>query len=142
MNSEQHYQQLLTRMEENSRKQVVYARIQCIFSIVAAVCCIALLIVGITVLPKLQNVAEQADVVLSNLESVTSELAEVDLTGMVEHVDTLVSNVDDLVATSQDGVESTMEKINEIDFEALNKAIEDLSDVIAPIADFFNMFGK
>lgn len=132
---DQNFQELITRMEANSRKQVAYARVQCIFSVVAAVCCIALLIVGIAVLPKLQTVAQQADVVLSNLESVTSELAEVDLTGMVDQISGLVS-------TSQQGVESTMQKINQIDFEALNKAIKDLSAVIEPIADFFNMFGK
>ena len=62
------------------------------------------------------------------------------LSGMVENVDALVANVDGLVSTSQAGVEQTMEKLNGIDFEALNKAIQDLSDVIEPIANFFNTF--
>jgi hypothetical protein len=30
-----------------------------------------------------------------------------------------------------------MEKLNAIDFETLNKAIEDLGKVIKPLADFF-----
>jgi hypothetical protein len=59
---------------------------------------------------------------------------------MVENVDALVSNVDGLVAISQEGVEQAMEKLNGIDFEALNQAIQDLSDVIEPIANFFNTF--
>ncbi len=139
---DQNFQELITRMEANSRKQVAYARVQCIFSVVAAVCCIALLIIGVTVLPKLQTVAQQTDIVLSNLNSVTSELAEVDLTGMIDQISSLVTNVDGLVSTSQEGVETTLQKINQIDFEALNKAIKDLSDVIEPIADFFNMFQK
>jgi len=139
---DQNYQELITRMETNSRKQVAYARVQCIFSVVAAVCCIALLVIGVTVLPKLQTVAQQTDIVLSNLNSVTSELAEVDLTGMIDQISSLVTNVDGLVSTSQEGVETTLQKINQIDFEALNKAIKDLSDVIEPIADFFNMFQK
>ena len=139
---DQNFQELITRMEANSRKQVAYARVQCIFSVVAAVCCIALLVIGITVLPKLQTVAQQTDIVLSNLNSVTSELAEVDLTGMIDQISSLLTNVDGLVSTSQEGVETTLQKINQIDFEALNKAIKDLSDVIEPIADFFNMFQK
>ena len=139
---DQNFQELITRMEANSRKQVAYARVQCIFSVVAAVCCIALLVIGITVLPKLQTVAQQTDIVLSNLNSVTSELAELEMTGMIDQISSLVTNVDGLVSTSQEGVETTLQKINQIDFEALNKAIKDLSDVIEPIADFFNMFQK
>ena len=140
MENDQKLLQLLEDMEKANRKQVVYARLQFIFSVVAAVCCIVLLLSGMKVLPRLQETAAQAEVVLSNLESVTSELAESNLSGMVENVDALVENVDGLVSTSQSGVEQTMEKINAIDFEALNDAIKDLSDVIEPIAKFFNTF--
>ena len=139
---DQNFQELIIRMESNSRKQLTYARLQCVFSVVAAICCIALLVVGVMVLPKVQNVAQQAEVVLSNLESVTSELAEVDFTGMIGHIDDLVTNVDGLVSSSQQGVENALLKINQIDFDRLNKAIKDLSDVIEPIADFFNGFGR
>ena len=84
--------------------------------------------------------AQQAETVLRNLESVTTQLAQADLADMVEDVDALVANVDGLVATSQEGVEQTIGKLNAIDFDALNKAIKDLSDVIEPIAKFFNTF--
>ena len=131
---------LLERMEKANRKQVTYARLQFIFSAAAAICCVVLLLTGMKVLPQLQNAAVQAETVLSNLETVTTELARSDLSGMVENVDALVTNVDGLVGTSQAGVEQTMEKINAIDFEALNDAIKDLSDVIEPIAKFFNTF--
>ena len=56
------------------------------------------------------------------------------------NVDSLVANVDTLVSTSQDGVADTLEKINDIDFDALNKAIKDLSTVIEPLAKFFKTF--
>lgn len=140
MENDQKLLQLLEDMEKANRKQVTYARLQFIFSVVAAVCCMALLLSGMKVLPRLQETAAQAEVVLANLESVTSELAESNLSSMVENVDALVENVDGLVTTSQSGVEQTMEKINAIDFEALNDAIKDLSDVIEPIAKFFNTF--
>ena len=140
MENDQKLLQLLEDMEKANRKQATYARLQFIFSVVAAVCCMALLLSGMRVLPRLQETAAQAEVVLSNLERVTSELAESNLSSMVENVDALVENVDGLVTTSQSGVEQTMEKINAIDFEALNDAIKDLSDVIEPIAKFFNTF--
>lgn len=140
MEHDQRMMELLERMEKANHKQVVYARLQFIFSAVAALCCIVLLLAGLKVLPQLQEAATQAETVLSNLETVTTELAQSDLSGMVANMDTLVANVDGLVGTSQTGVEETMKKINAIDFDALNQAIKDLSDVIEPIAKFFNTF--
>lgn len=140
MENDQKLLELLERMEKQSRKQVGYARLQFVFSVVAAVCCVVLLLTGMRVLPQLQEAVTQAETVLTNLETVTTELAASDLSGMVENVDALVTNVDGLVGTSQAGVEQTMEKINAIDFEALNDAIKDLSDVVEPIAKFFNTF--
>ena len=133
MDRDQKMLELLERMEKNSRKQVFFARVQFILSAVALLCCIVLLLSGMKILPQLQNTAKQAETVISNLEIVTTELAQTDLTGMVE-------NVDALVVTGQASLEETMEKINAIDFEALNQAIKDLSDVINPISNFFNKF--
>lgn len=132
--------ELLERMEQTNKKQVFYARLQFLFTVVAALCCVVLLLSGMSVLPKLQETAVQAEAVLTNLETVTTELANVDLNSMVQNVDTLVTDVDGLVGTSQVGVEQALEKLNAIDFDALNEAIKDLSDVIDPIARFFNKY--
>ena len=132
--------ELLERMEQTNKKQVFYARLQFLFTVVAALCCVVLLLSGMSVLPKLQETAVQAEAVLTNLETVTTELANVDLNSMVQNVDALVTDVDGLVGTSQLGVEQAMEKLNAIDFDALNEAIEDLSDVIDPIARFINKY--
>ena len=133
MDKDQKMLELLEKMEKNSRKQVFFARIQFVVTVIALACCAVLLLSGMKILPQLQETAKQAEIVMSNLEIVTSELAQADLTGMVE-------NVDALVVTGQEGIEQAMEKINAIDFEALNQAIQDLSDVINPITNFFNKF--
>ena len=140
MENNEKMMELLERMEKANRKQVAYARRQFIFTLIAAACCAVLLFSGMKILPQLQEAAVQAETVLGNLETVTTELAQADLSGMVENVDALVTNVDGLVGTSQTAVEQTMTKINSVDFEALNDAIEDLSAVIEPIANFFNTF--
>lgn len=132
--------ELLERMEQTNKKQVFYARLQFLFTVVAALCCVVLLLSGMSVLPKLQETAVQAEAVLTNLETVTTELANVDLNSMVQNVDALVTDVDGLVGTSQVGVEQALVKLNAIDFDALNEAIKDLSDVIDPIARFFNKY--
>ena len=140
MDHEQKLTELLNEIKKNTEKQVLYSRLQCIFSIVATLCCVILLVAGLKILPELRDASAQAETVLNNLETVTTELARVDLGSMVENVDGLVQDVDKLVTTSQNGVEQTMKKLDAINFETLNKAIEDLSRVIDPIANFFKVF--
>lgn len=140
MENDQKLLELLERIEKTNRRQVWYARFQFLFTVIAAAACVVLLVSALGVFPQLEDAVSQAETVLNNLESVTTELAKSDLSGMVENMDTLVTNVDGLVNASQTGVEQAIENLNSIDFDALNGAIKDLSDVIEPIAKFFKSF--
>lgn len=127
--------QILQQLAESSRKQVHLARIQCIFAVLSALFCLLLLVSICLILPRIQkltgqvsDLAVQAETVLTNLESVTNELAQADIGGMV-------SNVDSLVKTSQNGLQQALDKVNAIDIESLNRAIEDLAQVVAPLAN-------
>jgi len=140
MEDERKLQELLEKIELSNRRQARCAAVQLIFTAVTMIAFLALLMTVINILPQLQEMVEQAETVLGNLEAVTNELANADLTGMVKNIDTIVDNVNDLVSTSQDGVTQAVQKINGINFDALNDAIKDLSDVIEPIAKFFKSF--
>ena len=127
--------QLLQQLAESSRKQERFARIQCIFTIVSAAACLLLLFSVVRVIPQVKTLAEQisgiasqAETVLTNLETVTQELAQADIGSMV-------SNADSLAQTSQTGIQQAMEKINAIDIDRLNTAIEDLSKIVSPLAE-------
>lgn len=148
--------EILERMEKANKQQVFYARLQCLFSVIAAVCCLVLLILGFKFMPQIQILAERADIVLTNLETVTEELADVDLTGLenvitgLEDVvaelatvdmNSVVDHIDELVSASHKGVDETMKKLNSIDFETLNKAMEDLSEVVERLAKITKFLG-
>lgn len=139
--------QLLQKMNENSRRQTLWMMILCALLAVTAVFCLVIFANVGKLVPQLDTAIAQMQTVLTDVETVTGELADADLEGMVSNVDDLVTdvdgllgNVDTLVTTGQDSLEQTMEKLNAIDFETLNKAIQNLSDVIEPIAKFFNSF--
>ena len=133
MEEKRELQELLERLDQSNRQQAKFAKWQCIFSVVAAVCCVGLFVLVWNLMPEIRNLTGQMESVLTNLELVTDQLAGMDLGAMVR-------NVDDLVVTAQEGVEQTMEQMNAIDFEALNRAIQNLSDVVEPMAKFFNVF--
>jgi len=133
MEDKQELRELLERLDQSNRQQARYARWQCMFSILSAVCVIGLFVLVYTLMPQVQELSAQTQVVLTNLTQVTDQLADMDLGAMIE-------NVDELVVTSQSGVDQAMKKLNQIDFDTLNQAISDLSDVVEPLASFFNIF--
>lgn len=126
MEEKRDLQELLERLDESNRKQAKYAKWQCILSVAATVCCVGLFVLVWQIMPEVRSLTNQMETVLTNLELVTDQLAEMDLGSMVR-------NVDDLVVTTQEG-------LGAIDFEALNQAIQDLADVVEPLARFFNVF--
>ncbi len=141
MEMNEQMQEYLEKLEKSNKQQVRYARLQCLFSIAAAVCCVLLLLTVAKIVPdikalskEISGVAAQADVVLNNLETVTEELAAADLDGLVTDVNTLVN-------TSQQGMEGALEKLNGLDIDTLNQAIKDLADVVKPLAKALSIFG-
>ena len=134
MEEKKELQEWMDRLEKFNHQQEKYARLQCLFTVVAAVCCVSLFALVYIKMPAMRDVAVKMETVLENLETVTDQMADMDLA-------TMVKNVDDLVVTSQAGVEQAMDQLNAIDFNTLNRAIDDLADVVDPLAKFFNVFG-
>ena len=62
-----------------------------------------------------------------------------------DSVETALESVDELAAEGEiamQGMEEALTKVNQFDIETLNLAIKDLSDVVEPMAKFFNVFNR
>lgn len=127
--------ELLKKLDESSQKRVRLGRILCVLALVAALFCGATFAVVFSLVPQVETVLTQVQPVLRNLEQTSQQLAALDLEGMV-------SNVDALVVTGQQTLQQSMEKLDTVDFEALNQAIRDLSAVIEPLAKWGKMFQR
>ncbi len=139
--------ELMNKIEKTNRRQLLFTQILCGIALVAAVFCIIVLLQVLHVLPQLEAVVLQMQTVLNNMEEVSAELAQLDMQSIVGNVDGLVNDVEGLVSivgelatSAQDSLKETMSKLDSINFDALNKAIEDLADVVEPLAKFFNVF--
>ena len=133
--------ELMRKMEENSRKQLLYTRIQCAAAVIAVICFAGIFFLIRDLLPQVSAImadipglVTQLESVLGNLEIVTTDLAAVDF-------ETMVAGINSLVSTGQVSLEETVAKLNAIDFESLNTAIGNLSAVVEPMASFFKVFG-
>ena len=145
----------LLKLEKSSRQQVLLGKILCVLCAAILICSLVMTVAVtgaasqlIAVVTPLQNVAGQiedvagqvqamtgqAEPIMDNMESVTQTLADADLGTMVE-------NVNVLAAESQTVVSDAMVKLSTIDIDTLNKAIQDLSDVVEPLAKVSKLFG-
>ena len=140
---------LLRKIEKNSRMQTYSGYARTVLVLVCAVCMVALTMTVMKLMPQIQEILGQAQAavgqardavdqvgtVLDYLEQTSEELSQVDMQGMV-------SNVDALVTTGQQSLETTMEKLNSVDFATLNKAIKDLAAVTESLSKVTKIFGR
>ena len=98
----------------------------------------AVLAVVITVvlyaMPKVDAIYNSTMVSLQNLEKLTTSLNQADLAGTV-------NNINELTVQATDSLGNTMERIDSIDPEKLNSAIDNLNATIEPMATFFGALG-
>ena len=141
--------ELLRKIEKNSRIRTYSGYARTALVLVCAVCMVVLTMTVTRLTPQIQDLLDQAGntvgqaqhavnqvgTVLDYLEQTSKELSQVDYAGMVDGVDSLVT-------TGQQSLEATMEKLNSIDFDALNKAIRDLSSVTQSLANITRIFGR
>ena len=133
MDQNQEMLELLRKIEKSGRQKNVTNILLCLFMLVAAVSCVTLCVMVCRLLPQVNDLLGQMETVMTDLEQTVRRLSALDLESMV-------ANANSLAVVAQESLQQTMEKLNTVDFETLNKAIEDLSKVIEPLAKFFGMF--
>ena len=124
---------LLQKIERSNRQQVKLTRFVCIIALIAALCCGCTICLVYNVLPQINSLISQTQTILGNLETATAQLSVVDFSGMIQDVEALVTN-------AQTSLEQTMGKLNSINFDTLNKAIDDLAKVVEPMSRLMNVF--
>ncbi len=84
----------------------------------------------------------QVELTLSNINQVANDAQEA-----IGNVDTMVfemtdasKNLNQLVGDNSEALTKAVTDMSNIDFEGLNKAIQDLQDTVGPMASFFNKF--
>lgn len=134
---EKTFYSLMERIERSNAGQEKYARRQYRMSQITALASILILAVVIytasILIPKINVTYQNMQLILEDMQVITSELADADLNQMI-------ANVDHLVVSSEQNINDALVKINTIDIEELNRAIQNLSDVIEPLAQVFGRF--
>ena len=95
-------------------------------------------------LPKLLTLAAHADDVLTTTQTLATAVGDFveETRPMLEDVSRLVANANGLIADNTEAVADAVEKLNNIDIERLNEAIDGLASAVQPLARLGDLFSR
>lgn len=132
--SAEEFRQIMEKLEKSNAGQEKYAKKQYRMSQITALASIlvlcAVLYTSSSLIPKVNQLLDDIQVSVTNIQDISQDLADADLPKMIQDVDNLVS-------TSESSIQTAVDKLNSIDFDALNSAITDLSNIVRPLGRLF-----
>ena len=91
-----------------------------------------------TLLPKITTTLNELDVVVTNTQEITEELKAADIEGTIRSLSGTLRSIDNLVTDSSESLTISLKKLEAMDIDTLNKAINDLYQVVDPLASLFS----
>ena len=132
--SDKELEAMLKRLEDSNERRASYAKKQYRMSQITALASILILAIVIytsaTIIPRVNRLFDDVETVMDSVNVVAKELEEANLGQMV-------TDIDNLVTSSDQSVKEALQQINSVDIKTLNQAIQDLSNLISPLARFF-----
>ena len=132
---------LLRQMEANIARQLRYTRLFTIFcgamlALVVVICAFLLPRLNI-ILQDVNTLMLQASSIAGDLETLTKEILDADIGGILSNASQLVKNTDAGVQQSLVELQQALEKLNSLDFDGLNQSIADLQAIVEPLSKLF-----
>mgnify|MGYP003293715262 CR=1 FL=1 len=95
-----------------------------------------ILLISVAVLiPKLTVTLDNANVALEQVAYTAEQIVST-----ADQIDEVFVGVETLLEDSSEGVTQALENMNSIDFEKLNRSIDDFNSVVSPLSSFFDRF--
>lgn len=137
--NEKEAKEILKELLEFEKKEAKYQKVTSIliFCLVLIMGIVSFMIVPVAVqtLTTANATIVQAQEALS---SITNEMETIN--GMVKSITATSDNVNKMVTDNAEDLTTSVENLNSIDFEGLNKAISDLQAAVAPMAKIGRIF--
>lgn len=132
-------EEILLQMKDKIEAENQYLRKQLntmrIMMVILVACFLVLFFSFGVLVPKASHTLEQANDIIAQADGAVKQISQTML-----QADEVFSSVQSMVEESEESLTLTIEEISKIDFQGLNKSIEDLGSVVSPLAGFFERF--
>ncbi len=138
-------EELLARLLSGQEKEARHARITSAASIALIV---MILVVLVTLVPRAVSLIDHLQTSLDAVDALVTEAGSLieetsgDFTRLADSASELIGNANTMITDNTDAVTETVRKLNEVDFDKLNKAIADLESAVEPLANLANLFRR
>lgn len=125
--------ELLEDIKKSNNRDMKYQRVSMVLMLIFVVAVLALI-------PSIVSTLDTAKATLLHMNDAITQIETA-----LDSVETALESVDELTAEGElamQGMEEALQKVNQFDIETLNGAIKDLSEVVEPMAKFFNVFNR
>ena len=125
----------LKQIRDLNKKRLMWSRVTALL--------MALFVVLVAcVIPAVLNTLKVAEDTMLTANDTLEQAQSImtDMTDTIDTMETTLESVTKLVNDSSESLVTAFDNINSIDFEGLNKAIEDLGNVVEPLSNFFSKF--
>ena len=123
---------LMTSLEQTGKKQSGLLRILVIVNVIMA----AVIVTAFVLLvPKTLSMFGALQEAVTELQELSSSAQE-----SMDGINEIVGEANTIMNDNAAGMQQALENFNSVDFETLNKAINNLSDAVEPLANLANMF--
>ena len=103
-----------------------------IIAVLMGIICAVVVISAITIVPRVNRTLREAQQAIEAMNEIADSLD-------VEELGGLITDTHEFVNTSNEELADAMERVESIDIDTLNRAIQDLEAIVEPIA---RMMGK
>lgn len=117
-------------------------KIRNVFTAFAALACLGMFI---TVFIFTSNAGPKINTALDDINTVTESLDAEKISVILEDTEKFAKNAAEVANkadSSLEGAGEAVKKLEEIDIDKLNEAIDNLNKTVKPLADFFSKFGR
>ncbi|MBQ9361375.1 MAG: hypothetical protein IJT96_10120 [Lachnospiraceae bacterium] len=137
--SGENMEELLKQILEADKKEVKYAKRAAFFMMGLF---LVFLVAAIIIVPKVvETLSHVNTAVISAGETMKgADEALENINKMSESITGTSEQMNTMLTDNAQSLTDAVEKMNSIDFEGLNGAIQDLQDAVGPFADFMNKF--
>lgn len=104
---------------------------------IRTLCSAAMLALAVILFFFAADALKQVGAIMRSVDAVTAEVEQADISGMLKEVRALVLSAQGTLDETAVGMQATLDKMESIDIETLNGAINDLAAVVEPLASLF-----
>ena len=125
----------LKQIRDLNKKRLLWSRVTALLMALFVVLVACIIPAVLNTLKVAEDTMLTANDTLEQAQSIMT-----DMTSTIDTMETTLESVTKLVNDSSESLVAAFDNINSIDFEGLNKAIEDLGNVVEPLSNFFKKF--